>query len=409
MVTNQLSGMKSKLSLLYVGTTQTGFLGYSEASSYTLEVRKNYLEAVKFLESGAPPDALLCDLQITGGSAFELHRWVRSNFRLHKMAFVLVAPEFNPDHFRESFRERIDDYFVEPLPPMEALLGRLRFLKEFRSRNPFSEIPSMPEEHLAYRFPWSKRILDIVVASSVLLVLSPLLLLVMLAIRLESRGSVLYVSKRVGRVPFDFYKFRSMRLGADDELSLLAREKNQYKTAQSPVEVDFSKPCPRCAKLPQGHFCSPILHIGPYSICDYWFTYQKKRAVKANASFVKIDQDPRITRVGRFIRNTSIDELPQLFNVLKGDMSIVGNRPLPVYEAEKLTKGYMSKRFLAPAGITGLWQVELRGRSGVMSEEERMKLDNQYADHFVGDRYSFWYDFKLILRTIPALFQKSAV
>ena len=90
-------------------------------------------------------------------------------------------------------------------------------------------------------------------------------------------------------------------------------------------------------------------------------------------------------------------------------MSIVGNRPLPVYEAELLTRGYASKRFLAPAGITGLWQVELRGRKGNMSEEERMKLDNEYADHFSGNSYSFWYDLKLILRTVPAMFQKGTV
>jgi lipopolysaccharide/colanic/teichoic acid biosynthesis glycosyltransferase len=90
-------------------------------------------------------------------------------------------------------------------------------------------------------------------------------------------------------------------------------------------------------------------------------------------------------------------------------MSIVGNRPLPVYEAEMLTKDDMSKRFLAPAGITGLWQVELRGRGGNMSEEERKSLDNEYADHFADNNYSFWYDMKLILRTIPALLQKDTV
>ena len=124
---------------------------------------------------------------------------------------------------------------------------------------------------------------------------------------------------------------------------------------------------------------------------------------------MKIVDDPRITRVGKFIRNTSIDELPQLINVIKGDMSIVGNRPLPVYEAELLTEDALSKRFLAPAGITGLWQVELRGKGGNMSEEERKRLDNEYADHFRGNNFSFWYDIKLILRTIPALLQRSAV
>ena len=85
-------------------------------------------------------------------------------------------------------------------------------------------------------------------------------------------------------------------------------------------------------------------------------------------------------------------------------MSIVGNRPLPMYEAELLTSDDWSLRFMGPAGITGLWQVELRGKKGVMSEEERKMLDNQYAKD-----YSFWGDIKLILRTIPALLQKDNV
>jgi lipopolysaccharide/colanic/teichoic acid biosynthesis glycosyltransferase len=152
-----------------------------------------------------------------------------------------------------------------------------------------------------------------------------------------------------------------------------------------------------------------LMYIDNHEICDHWFNTQKKEVSETKSAFVKIKDDPRITRVGKFIRNTSIDELPQLINVLKGDMSIVGNRPLPVYEAELLTEDALSKRFLAPAGITGLWQVELRGKGGVMSEDERKRLDNEYADHFKDGNYSFWYDLKLILRTIPAMFQKDSV
>ena len=257
--------------------------------------------------------------------------------------------------------------------------------------------------------PLSKRIFDIAVASTVLLLAAPFLLLIMLAIRLESKGKVYYTSKRVGRTVFDFYKLRSMRSGADSELKKLAKEKNQYNTAAAKDDVQFDAPCPRCSKLPEGTTCSPIMYIDKHSICDYWYNHQKNEVAKSKSAFVKITDDPRITKVGKFIRNTSIDELPQLLNVLKGDMSIVGNRPLPVYEAEQLTVDTFSKRFLAPAGITGLWQVELRGRGGKMSEEERKRLDNEYADHFKDGTYSFWYDIKLILRTIPALFQKDTV
>ena len=151
------------------------------------------------------------------------------------------------------------------------------------------------------------------------------------------------------------------------------------------------------------------MEAAPEDICSYWFSYQNKALKESKVKFVKISNDPRVTKVGKFIRNTSIDELPQLINVIKGDMSIVGNRPLPVYEADLLTKGVSAKRALAPAGITGLWQVELRGKGGVMSEAEREKLDNDYADHFTGKNYHFRYDFKLILRTFRALFQKDSV
>ena len=131
--------------------------------------------------------------------------------------------------------------------------------------------------------------------------------------------------------------------------------------------------------------------------------YRETQKNKSGSAFFKLKDDPRITKIGHFIRNTSIDELPQLWNVIIGDMSIVGNRPLPLYEAEKITTDKYALRFLAPAGITGLWQVEKRGK-GSMSEEERLLLDNVYAKN-----HSFLNDIKLICKTIPALFQKENV
>ena len=146
-----------------------------------------------------------------------------------------------------------------------------------------------------------------------------------------------------------------------------------------------------------------VMLIGDdFVVAETDFSKQKEEGI--NNAFVKIENDPRVTKVGRFIRKYSIDELPQLFNILKGDMSIVGNRPLPLYEAEKLTADSSIDRFMAPAGLTGLWQVEERGKGGKMSAEERKQLDIIY-----GETYSLALDLKIIFRTLFAFVQKEDV
>ena len=109
--------------------------------------------------------------------------------------------------------------------------------------------------------------------------------------------------------------------------------------------------------------------------------------------------DTRITKVGAFLRNTSMDELPQFFNVFLGNMSFVGNRPLPLYEAAKLTTDNWAERFMAPAGITGLWQI--KKRNAYMSMEERINLDIAYSK-----KYNFMYDLWIMANTPSALIQK---
>ena len=136
--------------------------------------------------------------------------------------------------------------------------------------------------------------------------------------------------------------------------------------------------------------------------------HNKKRKESAKSAFIKFDNDPRITKVGSIIRKLSIDELPQLINVLKGDMSIVGNRPLPLYEAEMLTTDEWTDRFNGPAGITGLWQVEARGRTSKMSPEERKQLDVKYVEYANSNR-AFLIDMWIVLRTFKAVFQKENV
>jgi lipopolysaccharide/colanic/teichoic acid biosynthesis glycosyltransferase len=196
---------------------------------------------------------------------------------------------------------------------------------------------------------------------------------------------------------FGFYKFRSMYVDADKRLKELSHL-NQYNNSNNTENV---KP----EEFPSSNdndINSTIFLISDNStILEDEFL--KKQRIKKEQAFVKIKNDPRITKVGRFIRKTSIDELPQLVNVLKGDMSIVGNRPIPLYEAEVLTSDKYSERFLAPAGITGLWQVTKRGKSD-MSNDERKQLDNIYARN-----YTFWGDIKLLLKTVKALMQTEDV
>lgn len=399
--------MNPILNILYIGNSPEYFQVKNQNKNITFTALENSIQATNYLNSNRPPDAIICNYNLPGNNGIFLFDWIRKNADYNAIPFLLLAKEFNSDVYKLAFKKRVDDYYVTSVTNPEHIICRIEFLHQHKKASKTVKLPETNEN--TYRMPLSKRIFDIFVASSVLLVASPFLLLILIAIKLESKGKVYYISKRVGRKTFDFYKLRSMRTGSDELLKKLAKEKNQYNTTQKPANNLLELPCPRCSKLPEGETCSPVMYIDTHEICDYWFNVQKIEAAKSNSTFVKIVDDPRVTRVGKFIRNTSIDELPQLINVLKGDMSIVGNRPLPVYEAEMLTADSLSKRFLAPPGITGLWQVELRGKGGNMSEEERMRLDNEYADHFKGDNYSFWYDLKLILRTIPALLQKGSV
>lgn len=399
--------MNPILDILYIGNNPEYFQVFADSKKYSIKNIENAIKALKYLNKSKTPDAIICEYNLSGNTGLYLFDKVKEHSEFRSLPFVLVSKVFNPEVYKQAFKKRVDDYYIMSGTLPEDIMSRLEFLCQNKSTLDYSKTKSLDTE--VFKMPLTKRLFDILVASSVLLVASPFLLLIILAIRLESKGKVYYISKRVGRKTFDFYKLRSMKTGSDDLLKKLAQEKNQYGNESKATNDSVEIPCPKCSKLPEGEACSDLIFLDNKQICEYWYSVQKVEKDKNSATFIKIVDDPRVTKVGKFIRNTSIDELPQLINVLKGDMSIVGNRPLPVYEAELLTGDALSKRFLAPPGITGLWQVELRGKGGEMSEEERMRLDNEYADHFKGDNYSFWYDINLIFRTIPALLQKGAV
>ncbi|CCZ81436.1 putative uncharacterized protein [Odoribacter laneus CAG:561] len=247
----------------------------------------------------------------------------------------------------------------------------------------------------AFHLPFWKRLFDILASGSALLILSPLLILTALAIRLESKGPIIYTSKRVGTnyKIFGFLKFRSMYVDADKRLDEF-KKNNQYQDTTSLTKKIYYQDPDKSEKV--------VLVGDDFRLTEEEYLARRKK-LKAN-NFVKIQNDPRVTRVGRIIRKYSIDELPQLINILKGDMSVVGNRPLPLYEAELLTSDEYIERYMAPSGLTGLWQVEKRGTEGILSAEERKQLDIQYAQKF-----SFWFDMKLIFRTFTAFIQKENV
>jgi lipopolysaccharide/colanic/teichoic acid biosynthesis glycosyltransferase len=196
--------------------------------------------------------------------------------------------------------------------------------------------------------PVARRAVDLAVVVVALLVLVIPMLLIAMAIRLETPGPALYRQQRLGRGgrAFTMYKFRTMRIGGSDSQhrELIARELRGEDT----------------------------------SVNGSW----------------KIDSDPRVTRIGSILRRTSLDELPQLLNVLRGQMSLVGPRPCLDWEAEMFPARF-AERFDVPPGLTGLWQVSGRSTMGTL---EMLELDLAYVRS-----WSFWTDLMILLRTVPTL------
>ena len=190
-----------------------------------------------------------------------------------------------------------------------------------------------------------KRMLDVFASVTSLILLSPILLLTALAIKLTSRGPVFFVQERVGfrKRTFRLFKFRTMVPDAEQKLA-------------------------------------EIEHLNEVS-----------------GPVFKIKNDPRVTRIGAFLRRTSIDELPQLLNVFKGDMSLVGPRPLPIRDCKGFEEDRHRRRFSVPPGLTCLWQI--CGRSSIPFERW-MQLDLQYIDH-----WSLWLDLKILVWTLPVVFE----
>lgn len=312
---------------------------------------------------------------------------------------VLVIDSLSKEEASEYLKAGINNT-IKYETTHEALTDLSTFLKR-RKEQKIKALQLKAQNINAFKLPLWKRAFDIFFSGMAILCLSPLLIFTALAIRIESKGPIIYKSKRVGSnyQIFDFLKFRSMYTDADKHLKDF-NALNQYQEEEQDIWGEEEEPE---AELNENADEEEILLISDDFVITEEDYIHKKSKEKSNA-FVKLENDPRITKIGRFIRKYSIDELPQLINILKGDMSIVGNRPLPLYEAELLTSDEHIDRFMGPAGLTGLWQVEKRGEAGKLSAEERKQLDITYAKTF-----SFWLDIRIILKTVTAFVQKENV
>jgi len=270
--------------------------------------------------------------------------------------------------FQESLKQHVIDeiYFAVPLKDFNEIKDYVRVCEEMGiTSRILLELSDLTQSraHVANlgTFPmltvhsvslnnlqiYLKRTLDIFGALVGLLLSSVIGLVAAIAIKLDSPGPVFYYQNRVGmngRI-FKVYKFRSMYIDADERKKELA--------SQNEMSGDL---------------------------------------------MFKLKNDPRVTRVGRFIRKASVDELPQFFNVLKGDMSLVGTRP-PTVDEVRHYESYHRRRISIKPGITGMWQVS--GRSSITNFDEVVKLDTKYID-----QWSVWLDFKIMIKTIIVVFAK---
>lgn len=390
-----------QMKLMYIGSDESVLSDFKRLNGKVKLVHhSNPLQASEWIEKNEGVDGVISEFELPGRNGLDFHTVFVEKYDQDKSTpYLLLVEKKQAEIIKRAIDQKISDVYAKPVDA-ETILNRINFLKVLQVHMRFNK-PQDNKNIKIYTTPFFKRCFDVVFASFALIALSPLLLLFIVAIRLESKGKVYYISKRVGtgyRI-FNFLKLRSMYPDADKRLKELAHL-NQYQTEEA--EEDLAEVIKNDV-VGEG---STILFGDEEEVEE--LTHIQRRKQKQDKAFVKLENDPRITKVGHIIRKLSIDELPQLINVIRGDMSIVGNRPLPLYEAEMLTTDEWTNRFNGPAGITGLWQVEARGKTSKMSPEERKGLDNTYVE-IANSKYSFWKDMWIILRTIPAVFQKENV
>lgn len=353
---------KSSLTFIYIGHKSDSLHLFSSkfksgVFTESFKEAKELIETLIFPDHSLLPDSIIIDLPLNKLQLDDFCSGLKEKSSLAQIPVIyndkyLDLPALN--YLRQA--DLIDDIFN--INSWEInFSSKISFLKNIKRQQSVLYVSRKGKNGMAETKPmFLKRLFDLVVSSVLIILCIPIFIFIAILIKLESRGPVFYTSLRAGRgfKVFDFYKFRTMEVDADKNIEAFE-------------------------------------HLNQYEKND--------KGIK----FLKIYNDPRVTKLGRLLRNTSLDELPQLLNVIKGDMSLVGNRPLPIYEATTLTTDVCVERFMAPAGITGLWQITKRSNLD-MSAEERIDLDISYAR-----KSSFLYDMWIILQTPGALLQKANV
>ena len=329
-----------------------------------LQVVQTYLDAEFYLwslkQSGLQlPNAIVIDRVFEKEQVRFFAKFLQSDEFLSRIPLLFTNSYLDQDVISSRvFKELVDDVVLVKGRSFQISIDQLQAIKMLKVQsarvNPSSVAEVEPFLKTVVNMEKvTKRLFDIVFSATLLILALPIMLLVAVAVAVESRGGIFYVSERAGRgfKIFKFYKFRTMVVDADKKVSEF-HDLNQYANDD------------------------------------------------ATPTFFKLKNDPRVTKVGAFLRATSLDELPQLINVLFGDMSIVGNRPLPIYEADGLTTNEYAERFMTYAGITGLWQIKKKEKPD-MSSQERIGIDIAYARN-----QTFLRDLLIILRTPAALLQQ---
>lgn len=388
--------------LLYIGKKKEFLSKFGKIEGVQMIYAKNYKDAVTIcINLKARENIIVLHEQGNINEDIANIKFFRKKF--YQIYIILITEGLEKNNSESYLSSGINDT-INPSINTAQLKQKIELINKRQELLYTRE--KKKKEVKRFILPLWKRFFDIIFASIAILILSPVFLVAAIAIRLESKGPVIYKSKRVGTNYniFDFLKFRSMYADADKRLKDLS-DQNQYLSDSTPTAPkEFSMEDLGNLMISDDGVINDDFMLVSDDFIMPEEEFVTKQSSLQDSPFVKIEKDPRVTKVGRILRKYSIDELPQLINVLKGDMSIVGNRPLPLYEAERLTGDESIDRFMAPAGLTGLWQVEKRGDSGKLSAKERKELDLRY-----GREFSFGLDMKILFKTFTAFVQKGDV